>query len=218
MEHFELDRTDEEREELVKQWIKDYWLWVVGAVLLAVAMVYGLNYYRQSQANAKNESAVKVQQVLSAVDSGKLAQAKTLVTDLQTTDKASSFPVVATFSLAKKYFDAKDYTQAISQYDWVITSASDIAMRDIARLRKARAQANNQQINEAISTLSSIEDSQHLVEANLLKGDLLLADKQYDAAKKAYESITGNSQMTISPDRLKQRIELVNIKQQASGN
>ncbi len=217
MEHFELDRTDEEREELVKKWIKDYWLVVVASVLLAIAIVYGVHYYRQSVAEEKNTSAVEVQQVLSAIKSGQLDQAQTLVTALQKNSPESSYPVVATLALAKKYFANQSYPKAVAQYDWLIKTAGDTSIRDIARLRKARALVNAKQTSEALATLSTVEGRQNFVETTLLKGDVLLMDKQYEKALAAYQSIKSDSQVNVNADLVKQRIELVHIKQQANG-
>ncbi len=181
-------------------------------------MVYGLNYYRQSLADAKNEAAVKVEQVLTEIKLGKLDQAEKLVIDLQNDNQGSSFPVVATLALAKQYFNTKDYNKAIIQYNWLIDSVNNTDIKDIARLRKARAQVNNQQIDEALTTISSVENRANLAEAILLKGDILLSNKQYDKAKEAYASVEKNSETNISAETLKQRIELVNIKQQANGS
>ncbi len=212
MEHFELDRTDEEREELVKQWIKDYWLMLVVVVLGAIGAVYGLNYYRQSKLNALNETAMTTEVIGEALRKNEVDKAQELVSKIQTNEKDTSFSAVATLSLAQKYFNDKAYDKATQQYDWIITQSDDVAMRNVARLRKARVQSDAKQVAEAINTLSSIEGNENFAETALLKGDILLADKQFDAAKKAYESIPKDQQ--INENLIKQRLELLTIMQQ----
>ncbi|PID66020.1 MAG: hypothetical protein CR975_05145 [Gammaproteobacteria bacterium] len=212
MEHFELDRTDEEREELVKQWIKDYWLMLVIVVLGAIGAVYGLNYFKQAKLNALNEVANKTQLVGKNLQEGKINAAQTLVTALQTNEKDSSFSTLATLSLAQTYFNDKDYNQAIRQYDWLIAQSGDMAMRDLARLRKARVQADAKQTQAAVETLNAVEDKTYLPNAYLLKADILLADKQFAEAQKAYQAIPKNQQ--INQNLIDQRLELLNIMQQ----
>lgn len=212
MKPIEIDRTDEEREELVKAWIKNNWLMVVLAVALAIAAVWGLNYYKQAKINALSDDAVTMQKVTQAIQDNQLQTAQQALSTLQTANPNDTFSALATLSLAQKYFNDKDYGNATKQYDWLIAHAGDLAMRDIARLRKARAQADNQQITEALNTLGSIEGKTAVAETNLLKGDLLLADKQYEAAKKAYESITADP--TVTAEMIKQRLTLLTIKQQ----
>lgn len=212
MKQIEIDRTDEEREELVKQWIKDYWLMVVIAVLAAVAAVYGINYYRQSKIDALSETAAVTQQVGQALRDNQLEQAEKLVLELQTKEQQTTFSALSTLSLAQKYFNDKAYAKAIEQYDWLISHAGDMAMRNLGRLRKARAQANDQQIQAAVTTLNSLEGETNLAEANLLKGDILLADNQLAEAEKAYQAIPENTK--INQALVEQRLELINIKQQ----
>lgn len=210
--NIEIDRTDEEREELVKQWIRDYWLVAVGAVGLAIAGVYGINYYRQSAINALSESAAQTAQVATDLQANRVAEAEKITAALQSDEKDTSFSAVATLTLAKKLFEDKQFDKAAKQYDWLIANAGDAAMRDIGRLRKARAQADAEKYTQAVETLGGLEGQDSVIEANLLKGDILTAAKQYDAAKTAYESVKGSD--AVNPQLIKQRLDLLTIKQQ----
>ncbi len=212
MEHFELDRTDEEREELVKQWIKNNWLMLVVVLMGAIGAVYGLNYYKQAKLDALNTMATKTEQVSQALRENKVSDAQTLVTELQTDEKDTSFSSVATLSLAQQYFHDKQYEKAIQQYDWLIAQSGDVAMRNLARLRKARVQSDAKQPKAAVDTLNGVEGNANLAETYLLKGDILLSDKQFTEAKKAYEGIPKNQQITENV--IKQRLELLTIMQQ----
>ncbi len=212
MEHFELDRTDEEREELVKQWIKDYWLMLVIVVLGAIGAVYALNYFRQAKLDNLNKMAAKTEQVGLALRDNKVDNAKKIVTGLQENNKDTSFSTVATLSLAQKYFSEKKYNEAISQYDWLISQEKDIAMRNLARLRKARVHADAKQIKEAVDTLNSVEGNANLYESYLLKADILLSDKQFDEAEKTYKSILTDK--SANNELINQRLELLGIMKQ----
>lgn len=214
MKEIHIDRTDEEREELVKQWISQYWLIIVAAVLLAIGAVYGLNYMKQSKLGALNASATKTSAVNQALADNQLEKAAEQTQTLQSSEQNSSFAAVATLQLAKKYFDDKAYDKAISQYDWLIAQSGDAAMRDVARLRKARAEANAKQVEQALTTLSGLEGNSNSLEAALLKGDILMANRQFDEAKQAYESIQGDE--SFNPQLIKQRLDLIDIKQQVA--
>lgn len=213
MQGIEIDRTDAEREELVKKWINDYWLTVVLIVVLAIAVLYGLKWFRQSRQNILHEAAAEVLVVEKSLAENQLQTAADKTAILQQKHQDSSFSALTTLALAQKYFQAENYSAAIEQYDWLIQNAGDVAMRDIARLRKSRAQADAGNIEPAVSTLSTLEDSGFVVEGNLLKGDILLADGQFEEAEKAYNSLQGET--TLDPRTLQQRLDLVNIKQQS---
>lgn len=212
MEHIDIDRTDEEREEQVKQWIKDYWLMMVLAVAAAIGAVYGLNYFKQSRLSGLNDLAVQYEQVGQALTKKDLKTAQSVVTTLQNDAKNTAFSTLSTLALAKYYFEEKDYKNAATQYDWLLAHAQETAVRDVARLRKARSQANQQLYKDAVTTLSTVESNSNITEANLLKGDFLLADKQYDAAKQAYELLAKNQSMNA--EIIRQRLELATIRAQ----
>ncbi len=213
MQGIEIDRTDEEREELVKKWISDYWLTVVVIILLAMGALYGLKYYRQSKQNALHAAGAELVAMEKALSANQLQTAVAKTTALQQSEKDSSFAVLASLSLAQHYYQEKDYHAAIKQYDWLIQNAGDRSIRDIARLRKARAQADANEINQAVSTLSTLEEQRFMTEANLLKGDILLADGQFAAAKQTYETLKNAA--TLDAKILQQRLDLIEIKQQS---
>ncbi len=207
----ELDRTDEEREELVKQWIKDYWKAVAGSVVLAIAFVGGLNYYRQAKIDGLRETAATTEQVFKNLSGQRMSDAQKGVEALQADKADTSFSALATLSLAKSYFDKGDYPAAVAQYDWVVAHAGDSAMRDLARLRKARAQSNAKQYDAAVTTLGGLENADTILEANLLKGDILLQAGQFERAKQTYESIKADKSVK---ELVEQRLNLLMIKQQ----
>lgn len=208
----ELDRTDEEREELVKQWIKDYWLVVVGAVALAIGGLYAFNYYRQSQIEDLSETATATEAVFKSLSQDDVDSATQQVADLQNSDADTTFTAISTLGLGKDLFEADKFSEAATQYNWLIENADDSAMRDIARLRKARADANAQQYAAAIETLNGVENQNYVTESNLLKGDIYAANQQFDEAKKAYESVKEDD--AINAQIIQQRLDLLTIKQQ----
>lgn len=208
----ELDRTDEEREELVKQWIRDYWLFAAVVIVLAIGLVYGLDYYRRSQTQALSNTAEQTEQITKLLSEKQIDAAKAAVSDLQNTQTETSFSALATLRLAKALFEAGNYAEAVTQYDWLITHAADVAMRDVARLRKARAAANAKQYDNAINTLNSLENQDTALEAGLLKGDIYMASQQYEQAKKTYESL--KEQEGLNLQVVDSRLNLLTIKQQ----
>lgn len=211
----ELDRTDEEREELVKQWIKDYWLYVVIVVALTIGIVWGLNRFHQSKINALSKTAVTTEQITNDLQADKLDAASNAVKDLQNTQANTSFSTVSTLALAKKLFDTGKFGEAAQQYQWLIANSGDAPMRDIARLRKARAESNAKQYDNAIMTLGGIESKDYVIEANLLKGDIYMVNQQFDKAKDIYETIQEESN-GLNPEVTQQRLDLLSIKQQKS--
>ncbi len=210
----ELDRTDEEREELVKQWIKDNWLSTVGVIALAIGIVYGVDYYRQSQEQQLSANAAQTEQIMQALKADKLDIANKQLAILQENEKNTSFSSVATLATGKKLFELGKYEEAVQQYEWLINNIDDIAMRDVARLRKARAEANLKQYQQAISTLNGLEGDKNLAEASILRADILTADNKIDEALQELEELKASGYENIP--MLEQHINLLTIKKQQS--
>ncbi|MPV85859.1 YfgM family protein [Ostreibacterium oceani] len=210
MDKIEIDRTEQEREELVKQFIKDYWLVAVLAVGGAIGLVYGLEYYKKRQFLTYNDAAMNLSAVEAALTDNATETALNSVTAMQQqNDQAKTgFATVATLSLAKHYFDSKDYKAALAQYDWLIANAPDAAYQQMASIRKARVLAEMGEVTQAVEALSRVESTNFMDEANLLKGDIYLADAQFEQAISAYESISD----LINPQLVQQRLDIVNIK------
>jgi|GEM_PF-5166025 len=211
-----LDRTDAEIEEQVKDWLKKYAMLMIMVLVLAIGLVFGINYYRQSQKDERYRMASQVTAIKKAIAAKQWDAALQMTQSLQQRSKDSSFSVVASLLLGKQYFEEKKYSQALAQYQWVIDNAEHAAMRDVARLRAVRTLANDNKTQAAQDMLSTLEGESSVVEGNLLKGDILLAAKQFDAAEKVYESIQNSA--GVNADVIKERIDLARIKAQLNKN
>ncbi len=203
-----LDITEEENVERVKKWISEYWITILLAVMLAVGSLWGFDYYKKSKLEKVNLQAVKLDSLRTFITENKLDDAEKKILEIQA-DKESSFATIAGLELAKAYFINKNYEKSLKQYEWLAANAPDIAIKDIANLRKARVLIAQKQYDKAITTLKGLLTKDFNLEANLLKGDVLLAQGKNEEAIKAYESTSKDKNYT--PIVL-QRIQLAGIK------
>lgn len=207
----DLDRTDEERVEQIKAWINDYWKTAAIAIVGAVAVIYGLNYYKKSVATEENKYAVMAESVINSENTDDLAGLK----QLQGDKPGSSYAALATLEVAKRLYDAKKYDEASAQYQWLIDTAPDVAMQDLARVRNARVLSMNNQAEKAVALLNSIQGDNYQQEVLVLRGDILLADKKYDEAVAAYEKGLDKPELK---EYMQQRIDLAKLKKQLASN
>lgn len=206
-----LDRTDEERVELIKAWINQYWKTAALAIIGAIAVIYGLDYYKKSIASEESKYANMADTVINSENNDDLS----ILKQLQSENPTSSYAALATLEVAKRFYDAKKYDEASSQYQWIIDAAPDSAMQDLARVRNARVLSMNNQTDKAVALLNSVQAENYKNEVVVLTGDILLADNQYDEAMVAYER--GLSDETLKAF-LQQRIDLAKLKKQLAEN
>ncbi len=209
MEHIQLDRTEEEQVEVVKQWIAGHWLTITVAVVASIGIVYGLNYYKSAKIKKQNISAVKFNDLVKNIDSGKAELSIKTLDELKAKDSNSSYSSVGSLKLAKSFFEKKEYENAIKEYDWIFNNAKDSSMKSIAVLRKARALSELNKPSEAISELAKINDSSFTKEATLLKGDILLSENKFDEAVKVYESMIDDDK---NSSLFEQRVAIAKLK------
>lgn len=209
MLNIEIDRTEQEREELLKAGIKRYWKLAAAGFLAIVVIVYATHSYRRSHLQSLSEAAARTQIVKHALSVNRLEEAEKATALLQKENKDESFALLATLSLAKYYFDKQDYEKAAQQYQWIIKNSSDAVTRDLARLRQARVFADNQKAKDAISLLNGLESTTESLEATLLKADILLQDKQFDTAESAYNTLKDKG---INPTILDERLNLLALR------
>lgn len=210
MERIEIDRTDEERADLVKEFIRDYWLTAALVIGGSIAAVGGINYYKSSKITARNESAQLAEKAFKLDDKADLAAAETAVKDLQDADPTSGYATLASLSLAKAQFEKGEFDKAVATYDSVINNHDFAEFRDVAKMRKARVQVAAKQSKQALETLKSVETDAHRGDATLLSGDIHLAAKEFDDALALYEK---GLEKAENKRLFEQRVTLVKIKQ-----
>ena len=61
--------SDREQEEALRSWWRENWRWIVGGIVLGVALLYAWNFYqsyREKQAHAAAEQYAQVQAALAS--------------------------------------------------------------------------------------------------------------------------------------------------------
>ncbi|WP_372833504.1 YfgM family protein [Pontibacterium sp.] len=188
-------RTDEEQVQALSQWWKENGKSLILGVGLAVAAVVGWKGWQDRQAVEAENASILYQNMVEAVVSGigpqsdqaQLATAKHLASQLKGDYESTTYAKFAALVQARIAVDAKEYDQALAEIDWVLTHKPTPEMQVIASMRKARLLAEQGNADEALSLLNGIKAGAFVASVEELKGDLLLAKGEKDAARAAYQ-------------------------------
>ena len=185
MAHY--DREEQEQIDSLKTWWKMYGNLVTGLVMagsLAVVGWQGWNWYQGGQSAQAAAIYGVLEQAASMGDAQKVKAASgELVEKFGRTAYASLGAMVA----AKQSFDAGDLKTAKTQLAWVAENGKNEA-RDLARLRLAAVQLDEQAYDEALKQLDAAHAAAFDARFLELKGDVLTAQGKKAEARSAYKS------------------------------
>ena len=179
----------EEQEQLDQ--LKAFWkrwgnliTWLITAALAAFAAWQGWNWYQREQAAKASAMYEEFDRALTAQDADKAAAA---AADLKAGFAGTGFAAQASLQVAKLQLDKGKADDAKQNLTWVAEQGSEVAYRDLARLRLAGLQLDAKAFDEAIKTLDAIKSPEFAALVADRRGDALLLQDKRDAAKAEYQ-------------------------------
>lgn len=212
--------TDEDQVERLKRWAKTYGGAVVTGLLVALIAYFGWSYWHKSQQAAHSVIAAEYQQLQDAYTATEQTpEDAALKTEfLSSADrlvKANPDTAYAFHSLllqARAAMDREDYPAAVQALQKAVTqNIDDTGLLQLAQLRLARVQVQQEQPDAALATLAKVTDPAFVPSAQELKGDILFQKDQLEPAKTAYQAAWDALAKREEPR------ELLRIKMQAIG-
>lgn len=179
----------EEQEQLSA--IKAWWekngnlvSWVATAVAVVVLGVQGWRWYHANQAS---EAGALYASVLQSVEKSDPAKARMFAGDLVAKFPGETAADLGALLAAKTDAEGGDLKGAALKLQWVIDNSKDVALREMARLRLAAVQIDQQSYDEALKTLESKPDEPFLPRFEDLRGDAYAAKGAAKDAAAAYK-------------------------------
>lgn len=181
-----LDLEEQEQLDQLKHFWKTHgtWItWVLIAVLGAYAAWNAWQYWQRQQSSRASALFDQVELALAQQDLGKLER---VANDLKSQYGGTTPAHQAALLLARAWVDAGKASAAQPWLAWVSTEAKEPALREVARLRWAALQWENQDPSGALKTLEAAWGPDFAPLAADLRGDILQAQSQTAAAIDAY--------------------------------
>ena len=178
--------TDQEQVEKLKQWWKTYGTALLLGIALGLAILFGNKYWsdykqqRAASASALYDRLLEDYRKKAFDDVRKTA--RKIVDEYATTPYAG----LAAMMWARVEFDAKQSEDVRRQLHWAVDNASDAGARHVARLRLARVLAGDGEIDAALALIALKDIAGFESDYEELRGDLLAAKGDKQAAREAY--------------------------------
>lgn len=195
--------NEEEQVEALKKWWKENGKSIVVGVVLGFSAIFGWQgwqSYRVAQGEAASNLYISMQNLVSA---GKTDNAVELGKRLLGEHTDSVYASLAALNLAKLTYERGDKANASENLQWVVEHAPDAALADLARVRVARVQLDQQQYDQAAVSLDGVDAAFMPAMVSELRGDIARARGDMEAARQAYRQALATGDGVLGSVRMK---------------
>jgi len=205
------DHEEQEQLDELRAWWKQYGRLVIVAVLggaLAIGGVQGWRYYQNREAAAASNLFEQLQRAEEAREHKKV---KDIAGQIESNHARTHYAALAGLAAAKSDVETGDLASARKRLERVVSEAKEDEVRDIARLRLARVQFDEKDLDGALKTLDAARSPAFDGLFADLRGDVLYAQGKRSDARTAYQLARDKSEAT-SPLR-----QIIQMKLDALG-
>jgi len=182
------DLEEQEQLSAMKAWWEKNGNRVTGAVLALALVVAGVQGWRWYQARQTSEAGVIYSAVAQADQAKDVAKLRVLTDEIISKHADMPTAELAALLTAKAEIAAGNSKAAHSRLEWAASKGSDPLLRDLARLRLAGVQLDEKDYAAALKTLEAAPTGEAFsARFEDLRGDVLFAKGEQDAARDAYK-------------------------------
>ncbi len=180
--------TDNEREEQLRRWWSQNWLWIFGGIALGLAALAGWQYWQNQKLAAREAAAAGYREVIDALGREDRPQAVAAAEKLRKEHPEAPYADQADLALAGIAVQRLEYDEAARLLRGVADASKDAELRKIARTRLARVLIEQNKPDEALALLDVSQSGAFAAIYHDVRGDALTAKGDTAAARAEYES------------------------------
>ncbi|WP_108125163.1 YfgM family protein [Saccharospirillum mangrovi] len=179
--------TEQEQIEAIKKWWSLYGNYLIGGVLVALVAFFSWTFYKNAVQSKLEAASALYDDLMSAVENDDIDTVNARIDNLKSDYSDTVYGVYAGLQAAKQAVDGGDLVTAAQELEWALDNADD-SLVPVVRLRLARVHVAASNYEAALAQLDAIDQDGFEVPSLELRGDILLAQGDADAARAAYEA------------------------------
>jgi predicted negative regulator of RcsB-dependent stress response len=183
------DLTDNEREEQLRRWWSENWLWIVGGIALGLALLWGWQYWQRSKVEAAQREESAYAAVIESLNKNQFDQAALQAKAMRDERANSPYADQADLALARAAVESRKFDDAAQRLKTVADGSKDPQLRGAAKTRLARVLIEQGKFDESLALLDvasagAFAALYHDIRGDAFagKGDPAAARREYDAA------------------------------------
>lgn len=183
------DLQEQEQLAELKAWWASYGTLLLGALLVVALGFAGWRGYEAWRGKQAITASTLFEAAQDAIDNKDEAKFKTALSTLTDQYPRTLYASMAALAAAKHYADTGDFKSAEAQLQWVVDRSSSDESRALARLRLAGLMLDQQRYDDGLKVLDKA-GAPAAFEPLFAdrRGDLYVAMKKPDEARKAYQA------------------------------
>jgi predicted negative regulator of RcsB-dependent stress response len=178
--------TDRDQEEALRNWWRENWTWILGGVVLGVALLAGWQYMKTRDANNAEAAAKLYSDFRGSLDRNELDAANRSLATLAADYEKSPYTQQSRLLLAKKQVEAGKLDEALPLLQAVVDNSPDQELAWVARLRVARVLIQQGKHDDALKLLDVDKAGAFAPQVREIRGDAQVAKGNADAARAEY--------------------------------
>ncbi len=199
--------TDEQRAEVLIDWLKKNAGYLLLLVVVVVASIGGVEYYKHHKVQKLNEAFDRYDSFLTTFDTGPIDATKSAAL---IAENEGVYQLFSALLLAKEAHGAGDYQSAETLLKSALaTDIKDLGLKDLINYRLAIVQFDQGEDQQALQTLKAIQSSEFLGLRKVLEGDIYSALGEIEDAKIAYEEALSSE---VVPDDARDKLYLLSVQ------
>lgn len=196
------DLSEKEQIEQMRAWWSEYGNYVIGGIVVGIALMVGVGQYRSNTVSTQTEASALYETLFEAVAQGDTDEAETAATDLYTNYGSTVYPSQARLAMARHYMDKGRDQDAADALRAIVDSEPDTELGLIARLRLAKVLLYQDNPLDVVDLLSNRTESAFAARYSEAMGDAYVSLGQYDDARDAYFLSMADSATMPTVDRV----------------
>jgi predicted negative regulator of RcsB-dependent stress response len=181
-------QSEEEEIEQLKGWLRDYGPSFLIGVVLALAIGFGWNWWKERQVRIAQAASSEYSQLLKDISRTRFTRARNKATDLMTEYEGTPYAAWAAISVAKIDVTEKALDDAQEKLEWAIEHTKNESLKQTARIRLAKVLIAKNDPKRALVILNTMHDDTFQGLVFDAKGDAYVAIGDRAEAKQAFES------------------------------
>lgn len=204
--------TDRDQEEALRNWWKENWRWILGGVLLGVALLGGWQYMKVHQAQQADAAAKLYTDFRGALDRNEIDAATRSLATLSADYSKSPYTQQGRLLLAKKHVEADKLDQALPLLRAVADESKDDELAWVARMRVARLLIQQGKHDDALNLLDAEKAGAFAAQVREIRGDAQVAKGNPTAARAEYaaalaDNIDGKADRSVDKTLLEMKLQ-----------
>ncbi|MGV2872508.1 YfgM family protein [Colwellia sp. E150_009] len=195
----EIYQTEEQQVEAIKGYWAENGNMIIAGIALGFAGFIGFNVYKDSKLEEELAVSDSYQTLIEASVNDKATFAQNAEKFINE-NAGTSYESLTALALAKEFATDKDWKNTQAQLTVAINSAPSDGIKAIASLRLARVQIQQEQYEQALSTLAQPLPESFRAAIEEIKGDTYLLQGKKELARNAYQAAIDADGLASSPN------------------